>query len=128
MDTQVVVSLIGLIGSLVQAAGTICGAIIVGVAGALISGWYTQKRDQQDKEAQWRQHAIELTKLDLERKLKTKDKSDSSWIRPSVLDFLANYRDLQELGHRSPAELYNTIIEKRIAKPGPAEETENEKQ
>ena len=32
-------------------------------------------------------------------------------LRPGVLDFLANYRDLQELGKLTPAELYLRIQE-----------------
>lgn len=101
---------------LIQALGTILSALIVGVAGALISRRYARERDRQDKESQWRQHAIELTKLDLERKLKTRPVDDVGPLRPSILDFLANYRDLQELGLRTPAELYGTILEKRISR------------
>lgn len=96
-------------------AGTVVGAFIVVVAGGYISRRYSRERDRQDKESQWRSHAIELTKLDLERKMKAPG-SASEPLRPSILDFLANYRDLSELGSRSPAELYQTILDKRIAK------------
>jgi hypothetical protein len=33
------------------------------------------------------------------------------------LDFLANYRDLHELGSRTPAELYGKIQKDRINEP-----------
>jgi Putative Ig domain len=52
--------------------------------------------------------------LDLERKLKTRSATDTSPLRPSILDFLANYRDLQELGSKSPTDLYEIIKSKRI--------------
>lgn len=102
-----------ILAALVNCSGSIIAALIVGVAGALISTRYSRERDKQDKESQWRQHAIELTKLDLERKLKANIKQP---LRPSILDFLANYRDLQELGKYSPKELYLIIEEKRISK------------
>jgi hypothetical protein len=101
--------------SVIQAVGTVSAALIVGVAGAIVSRRYTRERDLQDKESQWRDHAIELTKLDLERKLKTRPASTTTPMRPSILDFLANYRDLKELGEtNTPRELYNTIEARRI--------------
>ena len=103
-----------LIPNLIGAIGTILAALIVGVAGGLISHRYARERDQQDKESQWRQHAIELTKLDLERKLKSQPPETATPLRPSILDFLANYRDLQELGERTPRELYQKIMDTRI--------------
>src|SRR5262245_8886732 len=84
--------------NVVVAVGAVLAALIAGLFGTVISKAYLSRRDQQDREAQWRSHAIELTKLDLERKLKTRREGDSNPIRPSILDFLANYRDLQELG------------------------------
>jgi hypothetical protein len=59
------------IQGILQAIGTIVAALIVGIAGSLISRRYARQRDKQDKESQWRQHAIELTKLDLQRKLES---------------------------------------------------------
>ncbi len=103
------------IAAAVQAIGTVVGALIVGVAGAIIGRRFARERDRQDKESQWRQHAIELTKLDLERKLKSFDPKAGASIRPSILDFLANYRDLQELGEQSPRELYERIQRDRTA-------------
>lgn len=102
------------LGSLAQATGTVVAAFIIGVAGALISRSYSRERDRQDKEAQWRSHAIELTKLDMQSKLATRDPKDQTRIRPSILNFLANYRDLQELGMVSPKDLYEKIIQNRI--------------
>ncbi len=124
------------LASLIQAVGTILGALIVGVAGGIITTRYNKARDRQDKESQWRQHAIELTKLDVERKLKWQDqaieliklqadakvkfdRSEFDRPRAPVLDFLANYRELVELrdneppGWRTPAELYDTILKQR---------------
>jgi hypothetical protein len=122
--------------SLIQAGGTVLAALAIGVAGGLISAKYSRERDRQDKESQWRTHAIELTKLDLQRRLWTLEHGasgghgvtvpakDGEPPRPSILDFLANYRDLQELGARSPSDLYETILKKRI-KPPPAEDAES---
>jgi hypothetical protein len=103
------------VGSFVQATATVLSALIVGLIGALIAARHARERDRQDREAQWRSHAVELTKLDLERKLKTREPADTRRLRPSILDFLANYRDLQELGGRSAADLYDVIRLKRIA-------------
>jgi hypothetical protein len=133
MDKEVV-------NGILDAAGTVAAALIVGVAGGLIGRRYSRERDRQDKESQWRRHAIELTKLDLERKIHAlqgslpqparqtvidallgrpgtpeEEHKPSPRLRPSILDFLANYRDLQELGQRSPAELYRKILEVRIS-------------
>ena len=97
-------------------AGVIIGAIITGVFGKILVTPFLSARDQQDKEAEWRKHAIELTKLDLERKLKTRSEADKTPVRPSIMDFLANYRDLQELGVRTPKELYIIIDRQRITR------------
>lgn len=105
------------IAALAQAAATIGSAIIVGIAGVLITGIFNRRRDQEQREAWWRGHALELTKLDLERALKTRSPRSAEPLRPGVLDFLANYRDLQQLGELTPAELYTRIREKRINEP-----------
>ena len=34
-------------------------------------------------------------------------------LRPSILDFFANYRDLQELGQETPATLYQEVKDER---------------
>ena len=103
------------ISTFVTGAATLLAAIIVGGFGAYIGGRFSRERDRQDRESQWRSHAVELTKLDLERKLRTRDKDDRKPLRPSILDFLANYRDLQELGESSPSELYEKIKKERIS-------------
>jgi hypothetical protein len=114
------------LAALAGATGAVIAAIITAVIGKLIVTPFLGARDKQDREVEWRKHAIELTKLDLERKLKMRGQSDRTPIRPSILDFLANYRDLQELGERTPKELYEVIRTQRIsaplgdAKPGPA--------
>ncbi|HWX85136.1 MAG TPA: hypothetical protein VNZ48_16180 [Xanthobacteraceae bacterium] len=100
-----VAALAGLVGVIISA--------VFGLVVAVIGKFLIGARDKQDKEVEWRTHAIELTKLDLERKLKTRSPTDTSPLRLSILDFLANYRDLQELGSKSPAELYKLIPEKR---------------
>lgn len=114
MDNEILISLIGVFGNIISATATILAALIVGIAGAMIGQRYARERDRQDKESQWRQHAIELTKLDLERKIKTWPEEKKEHLRPTILDFLANYRDLQQLGEMSPKELYLKIIEDRI--------------
>lgn len=94
-------------------------AAVAGLLGSLVTVLVTRfalgPRDRQDREVEWRKHAIELSKLDLDRKIKTRAPEDSNPLRPSILDFLANYRDLQELGTKSPKQLYLDIEEKRIA-------------
>jgi len=98
-----------------QAVATVVAAIIVGVFGAVLGRIFSRFRDRQDRESQWRQHAIELTKLDQERKIKTMPPNTILVLRPAILDFLANYRDLQELGMKTPKELYGTILKCRIS-------------
>lgn len=105
------------IAAFAQAVGTVGSALIVGVAGVLITGLFNRRRDREQREAWWRGHALELTKLDMERVLKTRSPRSAEPQRPGVLDFLANYRDLQELGRMTPAELYARIREKRINEP-----------
>lgn len=91
-------------------------AVIVGVITGVITKFVVGARDRQDREVEWRKHAIELTKLDLDRKLKTRAPTDIRPLRPSILDFLANYRDLQDLDKASPRDLYATILAMRIKK------------
>ncbi len=102
----------GAFGAIAAVAGAL-GAILAAVLGKLIVTPFLGARDVQDREVEWRKHAIELTKLDLERKLRSGQDFTANPLRPSILDFLANYRDLQELGTKSPRELYELIIEKR---------------
>jgi hypothetical protein len=102
--------------ALIQAIGTIVGAVVVGIAGTLLTRWFAKARDRQDRESQWRTHAVELTKLDIQRKIETWKEGDPR-PRPAILDFLANYRDLQELGGKTPADLYLKIKEDRITVP-----------
>lgn len=119
MAQEVVIELLKLLSSIVSGCATVLAALIVAVAGGLISGRYRQRRDLQDRESQWRDHAIELSKLDLQRKVKNREdrerqnKPVNEPLRPSILDFLANYRSLQELGTLTPKELYVKIREER---------------
>jgi hypothetical protein len=92
------------------------GAVVVGVITGVVTKFVVGARDRQDREVEWRKHAIELTKLDLDRKLKTRSPSDTRPMRPSILDFLANYRDLQDLDKASSRDLYATIQAMRIKK------------
>src|SRR5258708_6140327 len=85
---------------------TVAADNIADVVGTVLTKRYTIRRDQQDRESQWRSHAIELARLDLQRKLATRKPEEMAKLRPSILDFLANYRDLQELGQKSPKDLY----------------------
>lgn len=100
----------------VTALTTATGAVIVAVVTGLITKFVVGARDRQDREVEWRKHAIELTKLDLDRKLKTRSPTDTRPVRPSILDFLANYRDLQDLDKAAPRDLYATILAMRIKK------------
>lgn len=90
------------------------GAVVVGIITGVVTKFVVGARDRRDREVEWRKHAIELTKLDLDPKLKTRSSSDTRPIRPSILDFLANYRDLQDLDKASPRDLYATILAMRI--------------
>ena len=104
-----------------QALGTIIAALIGAVVGGGLTFFYNFYRAKQDKESEWRSHAIELTKLDIDVKLKTQELSKKQeLIRPSILDFLANYRDLMELGEKTPKDLYLEILKNRISKPNEA--------
>lgn len=110
----------GVLAALAALAGA-SGAVLAALIGKLLVTPMLGARDRQDREAEWRKHALELTKLDLERKLKSGRDLRAQPLRPSILDFLANYRDLQELGGSSPKDLYNTILSKRLAgRPAPA--------
>ena len=113
-DTSSLLAQPQVVAGLISAGGTILGALIVGIAGTIISRRYTRARDLQDRESQWRSHAIELTKLEVQRKLACRT-ADDPRPRPAILDFLANYRDLQELGSKTPRELYETIERVRIS-------------
>jgi len=106
-----------LIAALSGAFGAILSALITVVLGRI----FLSARDKQDREAEWRKHAIELTKLELERKLKSGRDLKENPLRPTILDFLANYRDLQELGMKSPSDLYKKILSDRISNHKPAE-------
>jgi len=106
-----------LIGTAITAMASLIAAAAAAAIAHLLSKRWLSARDRQDREAEWRNHAIELTKLDLERKLRGRRRYDKSPIRPSILDFLANYRDLQELGTSSPTELYKKIGTARISAP-----------
>ena len=103
--------------ALAGAIGGVCGAIFTAFFNKFIVTPFLSARDKQDREVEWRKHAIELSKLDLERKIKSVSFSKDNPLRPSILDFLANYRDLQELGQKSPAQLYKRILEARITTP-----------
>ncbi|WP_353646287.1 hypothetical protein [Mesorhizobium sp. WSM2239] len=103
--------------ALAGAIGAIVASVITAIVARFVVTPFLGARDKQDREVEWRKHAIELTKLDLDRKLKAPTRMDVKPVRPSILDFLANYRDLQELGQKSPKELYKTIIERRVSAP-----------
>lgn len=113
----------------IEASGTVLAGIIIGASTLWITQVYQREKDKQDKEAQWRTHAIELTKLDAERKLKAFEKNPNLRIRPFILDFLANYRDLSGLanGAANAGALYDKILESRIQKIGKSNTEEEEK-
>jgi hypothetical protein len=124
----------------IPALGPIIAAIIAGIAGAWITHRYAVKREEAeskaiderhkkdiealdkrhdlDKESEWRSHAVELTKLEIQRKLeiwKLTEEDKRSKLRPAILDFLANYRDLIELDKITPRDLYLKILSVRIS-------------
>lgn len=107
-------------GDVVKSVATLTGIVIAAVIGRIWAASWLSARDRQDREAEWRKHALELTKLDLERKIAMKLFGPSNPLRPSILDFLANYRDLQELGSSTPAQLYQKIDTTRITKTSPS--------
>lgn len=105
---------LAVIVALAGAFGAIISAIVTAIVGKFFVSPFLGARDKQDKEVEWRKHAIELTKLDLERKLRTRVASDTKPLRPSILDFLANYRDLQELGEKeAPKDVYEKVKSRR---------------
>jgi hypothetical protein len=109
----------GYLASIIQALGTMGAAVIVWIAGSLITRRQNENRNEQDREAQYRTHAVELTKLEAARKLKRfeLDPTNQPFPRTSILDFLANYRDLKQLDYKEPKDLYAEIEEKRIVRP-----------
>jgi hypothetical protein len=102
------------------ASGAVIAAIVTAVIAKFFVTPFLGARDKQDKEVEWRKHAIELMKLDLERKIKTRQPTDTRPLRPSILDFLANYRDLRELDKASPRDLYTAIEAMRITQLDPS--------
>ena len=126
MDPELLKAQLQMWAAIITASGTVLGAIIVGIFGTLITKKYSREKDRQEKEAQWRDHAIELTKLDLERKLKRYEVDRTISLRPSILDFLANYRDLLDLDKVAPKALYLDILETRIKQVAQEKATEEE--
>lgn len=106
---------LAVVSALSVSVATIVSTLLTLIIGKLVVTPFLSARDKQDRESEWRKHAIELTKMDLERKLKSGRNFSLNPLRPSVLDFLANYRDLQELGKKSPKDLYEDIRSKRIS-------------
>ena len=104
---------VDLVGTVIAAVATLVGIALTAVLGKVLSSAWLSARDRLDKETEWRSHAIELTKLDVQKKIERFKIDPSIQLRPSILDFLAIYRDLQELGSQSPKELYIQIIENR---------------
>lgn len=105
------------LATVVTSIASLIGIIIAAILGKILAGIWLSARDRQDKEVEWRNHAIELAKLDLDRKIRTRSAGSTQRLRPSILDFLANYRDLRELGEKSPKELYLKIEGSRIKTP-----------
>lgn len=102
------------------AIGVVFAALVTGLLGKFVVTPFLSARDKQDRESEWRRHALELAKLDLERKLRTRGDLQGNPPQLSILDFLANYRDLQELGEKSPKELYKVITKERTKPPPPS--------
>lgn len=88
------------LATVVKSIASLIGIIIAAILGKILAGIWLSARDRQDKEVEWRNHAIELSKLDLDRKIRTRPAQSTEPLRSSILDFLANYRDLRELGEK----------------------------
>lgn len=139
-DAKVGIPLIELLKVIIAALGPILAALIAATAGAWIAHRYASKREAAesaaisdrhekdlealekrhdlDKESEWRSHAVELTKLEVQRKLAVWQASEPEkrhTLRPVILDFLANYRDLIELDESTPRDLYLKIFSDRIS-------------
>lgn len=114
---KVPANVLAVITALAGAIGAIFAALLTALLGKLIVTPLLSARDKMDREVEWRKHALELSKLDLERMLKSGRDFKVHPLRPSIMDFLANYRDLQELGSKSPKELYLDIKDKRTNPP-----------
>lgn len=99
------------------AVGVVFAALVTALLGKFVVTPFLSARDKQDRESEWRKHALELAKLDLERKLKTRQDLQANPPQLSILDFLANYRDLQELGEKSPKDLCEVITKQRTKLP-----------
>jgi hypothetical protein len=102
--------------------GAIFGAVIAlvgGLVGGALTNYVAMLRNAQDKESEWRSHAIELTKLDAERMIELRRTDSTRKLQPLVLAFLANYRDLQDLNTMSPKDLYLKIKRDRIIEKEP---------
>lgn len=98
------------------------GGVALGAAFSLVATLVTtmivdnrsKLRNAQDKEAEWRSHAIEITKLDAVRLIELHKNDASRELEPLILEFLANYRDLRDLNTMSPKALYLKIDSDRI--------------
>lgn len=107
-------STLAFLGDVVKSVAALVGIVLTAFLGKIWAASWLSARDRQDREAEWRRHALELSKLDLQRKIAMNAFNADKPLRPSILDFLANYRDLQELGQRTPKELYLKIDSTRI--------------
>lgn len=105
------------------ALATLGAATVVAIGGGLaayfITGRIQRDRNEQDRESQWRSHAVELTKLEAERVFKTRRPGER--VEPFIHVFLALYRDLSELGRvkslgRSPTQQSRLIRERRTSR------------
>lgn len=106
--------------AIIQAFGTIAAAAILAVVGAIISNRYAREREETARRKEWIDQAIELTKLDIERKIHNsslEDEREDERLRPPILDFLAYYRDLTELDEKdvTPAILYERVRTRRTS-------------
>ena len=104
---------VDLLGTIITAVATMVGIVLTALLGKILSSAWLTARDRLDRETEWRNHAIELTKLDAQRKIERFKLDNTIKLRPPVLDFLANYRDLQELGEKTTKDLYLDIQRQR---------------
>ncbi|MET4606704.1 hypothetical protein ABIB90_006206 [Bradyrhizobium sp. JR4.1] len=100
----------------VAAVVSATAAVIVGVITGVITKFVVGARDRQDREVEWRSMQSSSPSSTLTASSKPRAPPDTPPLRPSILDFLANYRDLQDLDKASPRDLYATTPAMRIKK------------
>jgi len=104
---------IGLTGAVAGAALTSIGALL----GAVVTNRRNRRRDAQDRESEWRSHAVELAKVENERLIEARKNNPNIKLEPTIFNFLALYRDLHLLNDMTVEELYAKIVANNLIEP-----------